>query len=305
MAKAKTCQICGKPGFLSHPLCREHWDMRDTGKIVVCPDCGQWHPADSPCKCSDAAVYTSLPSEGFNKCLGCGAKTNGYAFCRQCWWKYSTEEMLELLNKHSKKMSVKSPDDDEPNDDEPVNKVVSVNEDSKSKCIVCGKQAAGLLFCLSCYKKYKNKGMLFRISNGTDAELIETDYTGNFTCRDGHVVKSRSEREIDNYLSDHGIAHDYEKELSYGTAGKVTWQPSFVLPNYLGEGKDVYIQHWGYNENNMPYHQSKKYKLPIYKNLKVTLVCINEKSDMENLDAVLANKLDKANIKEGTINFDE
>lgn len=163
----------------------------------------------------------------------------------------------------------------------------------------------GLLFCSKCYHKYKNKELLFRITNCSSIELLDEDYEGRYTCKDGHVVKSKSEREIDNYLFEHGILHAYERELPYGASEKEILHPDFCLPNYLGEGKDVYIEHWGYNENNIQYTKTKKFKMPIYQKLGITLVCTYEKSDMGKIDTVLNRKLNKAFIKESQINFEE
>lgn len=304
----KPCQICGKPGFMYYPLCKEHLDMKADGKVVKCPDCGQWHLADGSCQCKKTIVYTELPSEGFDKCVACGADTNGYAFCRTCWKKYTTEEMLDILNgrdenilKEEAAETVQSAE--EVNEDQ--NKVVVIDVNNKSRCITCGKQADGLLFCTSCYHKYKSKELLFRITNCTNVELLDEDYEGRYTCKDGHIVKSKSERDIDNYLFEHGISHAYERELPYGATDKEVLHPDFYLPNYLGEGKHVYIEHWGYNENNIQYTKTKKFKMPIYRDLGITLICTYEKTDMGKIDTVLDRKLNRSFIKESEINFEE
>ena len=38
---------------------------------------------------------------------------------------------------------------------------------------------------------------------------MDESYEGMFKCRDGHIVKSKSEREIDNYLFEKGIEPPY------------------------------------------------------------------------------------------------
>ncbi|HBD06214.1 MAG TPA: hypothetical protein DCY93_02245, partial [Firmicutes bacterium] len=274
----KPCQICGKPGYMYYPLCKEHLEMKAEGKVVKCPDCGQWHLADLPCKCKKH-IYNELPTEGFDKCIVCGASTTGYAFCHKCFKKYTEEEMLSMLNDDGVEVINNEEDDSDDEDideqysasstsstnDTKVNNVVVIDLNSKSKCITCGKQTDGLLFCTSCYYKYKSKELLFRITNCTNVELLDEDYEGRYTCKDGHIVKSKSERDIDNYLFEHGISHAYERELPYGAGEKEVLHPDFYLPNYLGEGKHVYIEHWGYNENNIQYTKTKKFKMPIYK----------------------------------------
>lgn len=309
----KTCVICGKPsGFL--PLCEKHMQMKANGEVVKCEDCGTWHIVGKPCKCKNK-TYKELPTEGFYKCVACGAETNGYAFCYKCFNKYTEKEMLNILNARGKKKAPKKVEYipfSTHTEKEPVktvssnkNNVITVDEENKSRCITCRKKTNGLLFCPQCFYKYKDKEIRVKITNCTDVELLSDDYEGRYTCKDGHIVKSKSERDIDNYLFEHGISHAYEKELSYGREINEVLHPDFFLPNYLGNGKDVYIEHWGFNENNFQYTQTKKFKMSIYKKSGITLVCTYEKTDSEKIDSVLDRKLNKKFIKENSINYEE
>lgn len=314
----KNCVICGKPSGI-YPLCREHLQMKAEGSIVKCEDCGSWHFADTPCDCKKSVKFTELPTEGFFACVTCGAETNGYAFCRKCYKKFTTDEMLEILNEMpkwdnykvaetEKKSIVKTSfgeEREEVQEDEVRVSAVIIDDQNKSRCITCGRKTDGLLFCSQCYHKYNKKDLLFRITNCTTVELLDDSYEGRFTCKDGHVVKSKSEREIDNYLFEHGIPHAYEKELPYGAKDNEVLHPDFFLPHYLGKDKHVYIEHWGYNENNLQYTKTKKFKLPIYQQLGITLICTYEKSDTGKIDSVLDRKLNKKFIKENEINYEE
>ena len=185
------------------------------------------------------------------------------------------------------------------------NNVIIINENNKSKCITCGKKTDGLLFCSECYRKYSKKELLFKITKCSAVELLDEDYEGRYTCKDGHVVKSKSERDIDNYLFENDIPHAYEKPLPYGKTEKEVLHPDFYLPHYLGKGKHIYIEHWGYNENNLQYTKTKKFKLPIYEKLGITLICTYEKTDAGDIDAILERKLNKQFIEENKINFKE
>lgn len=313
------CPICGNPtssymgNYRKDRLCKMHAKELKDGKIIQCEKCNEWHYVDEPCKC-EKVMFTELPIEGFNKCVSCGTETTGYAFCKKCYRKYSDEEMLDILNNRNnneKSKKIKEIEIDNivkksANEVDPEkNSVIVVDSNSKAKCIVCGKQTDGLLFCPSCYHKYKNKELFIKITNCTNVELLDGDYEGKYTCKDGHVVKSKSERDIDNYLFEKGISHAYERELPYGASEKEVIHPDFYLPNYLGEGKHVYIEHWGYNENNIQYTKTKKFKMPIYKDLGITLICTYEKTDMGKIDSVLDRKLDKKFIKINQINFEE
>ncbi len=322
MSDNLVCPICGAPtsSYMGHyrkdRLCKKHAIEYKNGMLIQCNMCGEWHYVDRPCKCGKI-IYTELPTNGFNKCVVCGADTNGYAFCHKCFKKYDEGELLGILNnvniktfkngdETEDKKNVSSPLSQKSTSlDDEQNKTVIIDFNNKSKCITCGKQTDGLLFCTSCYHRYKNKELLFKITNCTNIELLEEDYEGRFTCKDGHVVKSKSERCIDDYLFEHGISHAYERELPYGATEKEVLHPDFYLPNYLGEGKHVYIEHWGFNENNIQYTKTKKFKMPIYKKLGITLICTYEKTDMGKIDAVLDRKLNKKFITINKVNYED
>lgn len=313
----KKCVICGKEGYSYFPFCYKHLQMKNEGEIIKCENCGQWHFSNEPCQCQSKPKYTELPTEGFNSCVACGATTTGYAFCRKCFKKYTEEEMLDMLNEDEFE-----PFDDEDEDEDEIerilktpeekqtatsysdiesNNVVVIDLNSKSKCITCGKQTDGLLFCTSCYHKYKSKELLFRITNCTNVELLDEGYESKITCKDGHIVKSKAEYMIDDYLYGHNIIHAYEKGLPYGATEKEVLHPDFYLPNYLGKDKHVYIEYWGFNENNIQYTNTKKFKLEIYKKKEITLISVCEK-DTYDIETSLDRKLNKDYIREGEIN---
>lgn len=168
------------------------------------------------------------------------------------------------------------------------------------KCIACGREVEpGFFFCPSCYHKYKDKKLLIEVTNCVNFELMNDAYEGQFTCNDGHIVKSKSEFLIDNYLFQMGIPHAYERALPIDSNPAHDLHPDFFLPNYNGKGIDVYIEHWGYNENNIKYTESKKYKIECYKKLGITVICTTEK-DMFDLNTALKRKLDF--FKPGQVN---
>lgn len=327
MQEEFVCPVCGDTtssymgNYRKDRLCRKHATDLKKGLLLYCDDCKSWYYVDESCECNQT-TYTELPLSGFKECVLCGYKTNGYAFCKSCFKKHTIEQMLDILNNVPTSDEVDDDSDDfedqidlpesvetvDEYSDETTfkqNNVVIIDHNSKSRCITCGRQTDGLLFCSSCYHKYKNKELLFRITNCSNVEMLDDDYEGKYTCKDGHIVKSKSEREIDNYLFEHGISHAYERELPYGSTEKEVLHPDFYLPNYLGQGMHVYIEHWGYNENNINYTKSKKFKMSIYKQLEVTLICTYESTDVGRIDTVLDRKLNKKNIQPNIINYEE
>lgn len=163
------------------------------------------------------------------------------------------------------------------------------------KCLLCNNESGEFLFCKSCYTKYKNKTLLFKITVEKDQklELLDESYEGLFTCKDGHKVKSKSERAIDDYFFEHKIVHSYEKALIIGDE---IFHPDFYLPEL-----DVYLEHWGYDESNIEYTKRKEYKIPKYRKKGITLISTYEK-DMKDVDASLDMKLN--NYKKGEINLE-
>lgn len=167
-----------------------------------------------------------------------------------------------------------------------------------TQCIVCGEESNGYWFCRDCYHKYKNKEILLRIRNCTEVEFLDDTYEGKYVCADGHIVKSKSEREIDNYLFSKGIFHVYEKPFPIDEDSAHDLHPDFYLPK-----EDIYIEFWGYDDTNTKYTESKNYKLDIYRKRKVTLICMYEKTDAKDINTALDRKL--ALCEKGQINFEE
>ena len=171
-------------------------------------------------------------------------------------------------------------------------------------CITCGKPSGDKHFCKNCYAIYKNKTLYIRITGCKEFVKLDAEYESDLVCKDGHIVKSKSEREIDNYLYDKDIKHAYEAEL-YDPETDTTIKPDFYLPNYKDTGNDVYIEHWGYTEENKKYTEQKAYKLEIYRRLKVTLICTYENWDTKNLESTLNRKLNPEKIKYNEINYEK
>ena len=170
---------------------------------------------------------------------------------------------------------------------------VSSDDERQNNCIICGEESGDYLFCRSCYYKYKNKVLLIKVSNCENIELLDESYEGIYVCKDGHVVKSKSERDIDNYLFQKKIPHAYEKALLIDGE---TFHPDFYLPE-----QSLYIEHWGYDNSNVEYTKTKNYKLEKYKKEGITLICTYEKTDAKDIDATIERKLSR--YEKGRINY--
>ena len=90
------------------------------------------------------------------------------------------------------------------------------------------------------------------------------DSTSKFKTLDGHIVRSKGELIIDNYLYILGFNHIYEKKIKIL---KNQVKSDWFLPDY-----DIYIDYWGFHGKN--YLKRKKEKIKLYKKAKLKLVSI-------------------------------
>jgi hypothetical protein len=101
-----------------------------------------------------------------------------------------------------------------------------------------------------------------------------------FRTDDGHLVRSKAEVLIDNWLYAHGLAHAYEPPLPGGK-----FLGDFLVPTKEG---GIYIEFWGL-AGNPAYDRKLTTKRQIYQNSKLRLMELLE-TDMTSLDDALKSK---------------
>ena len=146
-------------------------------------------------------------------------------------------------------------------------------------CIICGEPSNGKHFCLKCYKQFSNKVLYIQVKKCSEFTKLDAEYESDFTCEDGHLVKSPYEKIIDDYLYREGIKHAYEKKIDIDETHDIT--PDFYIPEYNGI-KNIYVEFWGYGEENADYTRRKEYKTNLYPSL----------IEKENISVVYLNKKD-------------
>lgn len=130
-----------------------------------------------------------------------------------------------------------------------------------------------------------------------------------YKCKNGIYVRSLSERDISNFLTDKGIEHIYEKVLKYssynaytGYEKKKTLHPDFYIKGPIAFEnrilKNVYIEFWGLDSKE--YIEKKEYKLNVYKQINITLINVY-KEDIEDIEKSLKYKL--SHYIDNEINF--
>lgn len=110
-------------------------------------------------------------------------------------------------------------------------------------------------------------------------------FPATFRATDGHMVRSRGEMLIDNWLYMQGLVHAIERRLPV--------EEDVYCDFYLPNGK-VYIEYWGM-ENDPKYAARMKEKRTIYAKYKLNLIELTDE-EIRNLDDALPRMLIRYNI---------
>lgn len=231
-------------------------------------------------------------------CVICGAPSGMYPLCR-LHLKMKNEGLVAKCEHCGKWYLVADGCDCQKADDliSDDSLVEDLDVPLRNQCLTCGEDANGFWFCRDCYRKYHNKTLFLKVKNCIEVETLSDAYSGNLTCSDGHIVKSKAEREIDNYLFNNRIPHVYEKPFPIDGDKSHDLHPDFYLPD-----QDLYIEYWGFDDSNEEYASRKKYKMDIYRQFKITLINLHANSDSDDIEGSLNRKL--RSYKKGEINFE-
>ncbi|MDQ1340722.1 MAG: Glycerol kinase [Campylobacterota bacterium] len=123
------------------------------------------------------------------------------------------------------------------------------------------------------------------IENTKDSSFREK-FVAKHRATDGHMVRSKAEMLIDNWLYMAEIVHAYERKLPI--------EEEVYCDFYIPTGK-VYIEFWGL-ENDPQYVKRKEIKKEIYKKYDFKLIELTD-DDVFNLDDVLPKMLLKFGVQ--------
>ncbi len=110
-------------------------------------------------------------------------------------------------------------------------------------------------------------------------------FPGTYRAQDGHMVRSKAEVLIDNFLYTSGIVHAFERKLPISEE---------VYCDFYLLKKKVYIEYWGL-ENDPKYKARKQEKIQIYHKYKLSLIELRDEH-VQNLDDHLPKMLLKYGI---------
>ncbi len=116
-----------------------------------------------------------------------------------------------------------------------------------------------------------------------EEKMLRLQLPQNIHCYDGHMVRSKPEKDIDDWLYDHRICHGYEPELPFREVEK---NADFIV--HIPGKKDVYIEYWGLKTSE--YEENKKRKIELYNryNLELLEIC---PENLKNLSSLLSERL--------------
>lgn len=110
-------------------------------------------------------------------------------------------------------------------------------------------------------------------------------YKGTYRSEDGHLLKSKSELIIDNYLFQQKILHAYEKVIIDKNNPQIDITCDFYLPDY-----NIYIEFWGIKDNT-DYKSKRAFKEKIYISNNLNKIDIEQKHIELGIDYYLEKEL--------------
>lgn len=119
----------------------------------------------------------------------------------------------------------------------------------------------------------------------TSEQTFRKRFPAQHRTTDGHLVRSKAEMLIDNWLYMAGVVHAYERQLPI--------EEEVYCDFYLPAGK-VYVEYWGI-ENDPAYNARRKTKVEIYQRSKLQLIELTD-DHIRNLDDCLPKMLIKYRI---------
>lgn len=267
----KNCQICGSPSGI-YPLCKEHLQLKNDGKVVKNID-GVWE-----------LVKESEQSE--SKCVICSNASLGKTLCFDCY-KESVERKDEF-DKNQKPFELK---------DYYFNLRSNIYRITNFEYV---KNNSKKMFALAYLVNeiHKDTSLLNRVSDDVkdiitkkmpSKDFVVTQFTEQSDSQkssiirtiDGHIVKSIGEQIIDDILYNNQVCHCYEKDVYELGSDQRNIKADWFIP--VAGNKGVYIEYWGMD--TVDYNKNKEDKKKLYKDHEIPLIQI-EKDDTKDVSSL-------------------
>jgi hypothetical protein len=161
------------------------------------------------------------------------------------------------------------------------------NDEGRVRNILSGDRAHNLIqyFAHGAHEKYVEDAHL---------DHAEADYRKRFpaeyTSEDGHLVRSKAEMIIDDWLFRHRIPHAYEPIVHCADQRLI---PDFLV--HRSDGGEVYVEYWGRLDD--PVYQARmRRKIDIYQRHSLRLIQLSD-DDLKSPDFSLGKKFREYKIE--------
>lgn len=263
-----------------HELCYDHWKLSRAGKLYACQQCRKPMEKDQPL-CLDCysrakggqGASLGLTSTKIGEKVGLKADRVNGVFAELAWITRGPGEHGWTSTLHGKKRGA-------------VDREFGTERTPFvlwPESILCDK---AFVDAVHDYKGEKPTTQDAPATSKGDELSYRERFPATHRATDGHMVRSRGEMLIDNWLYGEQIIHAYER--------KVPIDEELYCDFYLPTGK-VYVEFWGM-ENDPAYAARKKTKIDLYRMNGLNLIELRD-ADIKNLDDVLPSKLRQYGIK--------
>jgi hypothetical protein len=258
-----------KPG---HDLCHKHWILNRDGKLTKCTKCGRLKDDDKPL-CLECWRTKNVRSSDHGLTATVIGERNGLKADRV---NTVFSELGWIMRGPANKGWISLPQGNKQgaaNKEHPQSGAPfvvwpeSILENSNFKNAILALK--GDLSKPEELAKNKSEDLGFR-----------QKFPAEFRATDGHMVRSRAEVIIDNWLYVNGLVHAYERQVPI--------QEDLYCDFYLPSGR-VYIEYWGM-EKDPAYAARMAAKKMLYASNSLRLIELGD-ADIQHLDDVLPKKL--------------
>ena len=305
MANDNKCQVCGAPSGM-YPICYKCAQKRDKGLVVKNEKTGKWEEVKK-----EPVKKETKEKDKNNKCIVCGADAK-YDLCYKCYTEKNKikEELDGSVNTYDEAKDyynnlkynifrLKNMDYAKTASLKLIalGEILEYTYKQKDHSKKAREDAAQLLNKKEDYLKLLEEKKAEKASAEENSDTGEREkvieevkqakneildyrrvYPMTYRCRDGHYVRSKSEKFIDNYFYDNNILHAYEKRVVNEKTSE-EYYPDFYLPTVgrlSGKLKGTYLEFFGL-EDNKKYLQTEMKKLAYYKSVGYDVIEVREK----------------------------
>jgi hypothetical protein len=282
------CQVdgCGRTvSKAGHTLCLDHWKAERNGQLKRCKGCQRWHARTGQfCAACEQALTGDdegsgdmLSSTKIGKQFGLSPIKMNLILAELGWIEKYVKGWVPTDRGNALGANVREMKNGTPFVVWPE----SILENAALRASVA-EQSGDSARPMSAAPRAESTSAK-QAENGD----FRSKYPATFRTQDGHMVRSRAEVLIDNWLYMQGLVHAYERRLPI--------EEECYCDFYLPRGKGVYIEYWGM-EADPKYRDRQAAKQAIYGKHGLRLIELGD-AEIERLDDVLPRMLLKFGIE--------